>query len=121
MLDQIARRLKMNLFYLCLSIFILLGSYEAKACIPRDTLVEISKDFIQFRDLISQKENYCRDEIGKEVFGILHMLKMIKELDLKSVPEIEGDELTLSPISHDSWWNYLVENIDRFEIGRKDK
>lgn len=119
-------RIALNKIYLAMGLMVLAtGSTLAsnyfdkeENCLQVSDIQNIEGHFKQFQDFTkSGGKEVCRDEVGEKWFEVVRTVLAMERLKVTDeLQTVEGDDLTLKPITEKDWWSYFTQRADHFII-----
>ncbi len=91
---------------------------KEETCLQVSDIQNIEGHFQQFQDFTkSGKKEVCRDEVGEKWFEVVRTVLAMERLKVTDeLQTVEGDDLTLKPITEKDWWSYFTKRADHFII-----
>ncbi len=91
---------------------------KEEACLQVSDIKNIEGHFKQFQDFTNTSaKEVCREEVGEKWFEVVRTVLAMERLQVTDeLQTVEGDDLTLKPITEKDWWSYFTQRADRFVI-----
>jgi len=92
------------------------GQPQAEPCIQSTDLEQLSEDFDQFRQFLSNKSEYCEGDIGKEWLMVANSMVALHNMEPNEPETDDKDALTFKAINENSWWDYFTNRADQIVV-----